>query len=287
MGDRKTAPLLLEPTGAGGIYFVQAGDNLTTIVNRVAQSTLANPGEAIEQVLADNPHITNANRIHPGQPIFLRSSSAWGQSLSPATAVDVKGAIKTLLTNSSPEMSALVRNSDAVGLALGGAQTVGQQFNNLVSANQKALRQLIQQHQAYRARGTSPAGYKMFGESRTRVLQKFQTDFGKASKAILGDSPKEVTRLKPGRSLNPTGNLAKSANRLATVSKAMKAGGFVLQVADVAVNLEVTRQKVCVADTRKLKNQEFFAGFGSIAGGLGGSAAGAAVGTAVVAVALG
>ncbi|MCA9065645.1 MAG: hypothetical protein KDA96_21400, partial [Planctomycetaceae bacterium] len=153
--------------------------------------------------------------------------------------------------------------------------------------NQKALNDLILNHQNYRANGVSQSGYREFGKARTNVLLKMQNDFGRMAKPVLGGSPAEVTRLKPGRSANPTANLATSANRLAKVSKAMKAGGVILQVADVAVSLEVTRQKVCVADTRSLKNREFTSGLGSIAGGLGGSAVGAAIGTAVVTIALG
>ncbi|MCA9058579.1 MAG: LysM peptidoglycan-binding domain-containing protein [Planctomycetaceae bacterium] len=287
MADKSTAPLLIEPNGAGGIYIVQPGDSLTAIVNRHAQSTLAKPEEAIAQVMADNPHIQNANRIFPGQPIFLRSRSIWGKPFTPATDADIKSAMTTLLNNSSPELSALVRNSDAVGLSLGSAQNLSQQFKGLVKANQKALNDLILNHQNYRANGVSQSGYREFGKARTNVLLKMQNDFGRMAKPVLGGSPAEVTRLKPGRSANPTANLATSANRLAKVSKAMKAGGVILQVADVAVSLEVTRQKVCVADTRSLKNREFTSGLGSIAGGLGGSAVGAAIGTAVVTIALG
>ena len=287
MATPNTAPLLIDPAGNGGIYMVQQGDNLTTILNRHAQSTLANPQEAIQEVLEDNPHITNANRIYPGQPIFLRNLGATGRSLSPVTASDLRAALTTLNSNRGTEMSALVRYSDAVGLAMGVTQEVTKQFNLLVKSNQSALNQLIAQHGAYRKAGVTRAGYREFSRSRNMVLQQMQRDFGKVAKPALGGTPKQATTLKPGRSANPTAKLSTSATRLAKVSSVMKVGGFVLKATDIVVTAEVTRQKVCAADTRSLKNQEFVGGAGSIAGSAGGSAAGAAVGGIVVAVALG
>jgi hypothetical protein len=287
LSDTKTGPLLIEAAGNGGIYIVQQGDNLTTILNRNAQSTLASPHDAIQEVLQDNPHITNANRIYPGQPIFLRSAGASGKPLSPATASDLRSALITLNTHRSTEMSALVQNSDAISLVLGFTQNLTQQFGTLVSSNQRGLNELIAQHRAYRFSGVTASGYRDFNRSRSTVLQTMQRDFGKAAKPLLGATPKQATTLQPGRSANPTVKLSTSATRLANVSKAMKAGGFVLQAADIAVTAEVTRQKVCAADSRALKNQEFASGMGAVGGSLGGSAVGAAAGGVVVAVVLG
>ena len=287
MATPNTAPLLIDPAGNGGIYIVQSGDNLTTILNRHAQSTLANPQEAIQEVLDDNPHITNANRISPGQPLFLRNPGPSGRPLSPVTATDLRAALTTLNSNRGTEMSALVNHSDAVGLALGMTQSVAGQFNQMVKSNQASLNQLISQHSAYRRAGVTPAGYREFSSSRNTVLQQMQRDFGKVAKPVLGGTPKQVTTLKPGRSTNPTVKLSTSATRLSKVSSAMKVGGHVLKAVDIVVTAEVTRQKVCAADSRSLKNQEFVGGAGSIVGGTGGSVAGAAVGGVIVAVALG
>ncbi|MCA9047974.1 MAG: LysM peptidoglycan-binding domain-containing protein [Planctomycetaceae bacterium] len=287
MAGKKTDPLLLEPAGAGGIYLVQQGDNLTTIANRHAQSTLAEPHNAIQQILDDNPHITNANLIYPGQPIFLRSRGALARSFSPALRDDITSAIKTLQSASGPEMSALVRNSDAVSLVLATPENLAKEFSKLVSSNQRALNELIQQHRRYRAAGVTAAGYREFSRSRNTVLEQIQRELGKTAKPLLGTTPKQATALRPGRSANPTAALSQSAGRLSTAAKAMKVGGHVLKAADVVISLEVTRQEVCTAETRQLKNEQFVGGIGSIAGGFGGSIAGGALGGAIVAVALG
>ncbi len=287
MGDSFTAPLLTDPAGNGVIYFVQLGDNLTRIAERHAQMCLVDPAAAVKQIMEDNPHVKNANRIFPGDPIFLRSASAAKEPLPAATRSDVRQCIATLRTNSAPEMSALVRNSELFGLALSSGENLSKGLNDLVSKNSNGLRDLIQKHSDYRANGGGRAGYRDFSNSRSQVMSRMQRDFGRSTQIMLGGTPKNVTTLHRGRSRNPTARLSTSAQRLSRIANGAKAGGVVLQVASVGVTAEVTRQKVCAAPTRLEKNQELAGGVGGFTVGLAGGAAGGAVGAVAAGLILG
>lgn len=288
MADSSTASLLTDPMGNGVIYFVQPGDTLTRIVEGHAKMCLVDPAAAVRQVMKDNPHLKNANRIFPGNPIFLRSASAAKKETLPAaTHSEVRQCFATLRANSGPEMSALVRHSDLFGIALSSSENLSKGLGDLVQNNRSALTTLIQEHHDYRANGVSRAGYQNFSNSRSQVMSKMQSDFGRSTKAMLGGSAKDVTTLHRGRSANPTARLSTSANRLSRIATGAKAGGFVLQVASVGVTAEVTRQKICAAPTQLQKNQELVGGAGGFGGGLVGGAAGGAVGGIVAGLVLG
>ena len=276
-------PVSYAPDGSGALYEVKRGDTFYGLIKASGTLSLMEPKAAIELVMQDNPHIINADRVFPGDLVFIRSRNAVGKSLSSTTKVDIRAAHQEL-----PSVARLNVGGGGPGInwaamsatvSFAGSGAAAQQLSNIHSSAAKPVNEIIDSYKQWKAGEISR---KAHYEARSGRIRAIKQHLGGLEKKVLGGPAGNSLRMTSGggRGIDRTLPLKNQVARLSTTARNLSRGAAALNVVSVVVDAGFTHYAVCTADYRVGKNQAFVGGLGgTIFGGLAGAGGGAVAGT--------
>lgn len=244
----------LLPSQNQDVFFhhVTSGDTLSKIISEYFPDNTQGMDLHIQQVLADNPEVSNADLIKPGQLLVLRSPNS-NMCLAP---IDQKesGYVKNLWQMIDPSTQQAIKttspwyNGLSLGIAGGGATMFT--LENTLKSNMHLLNGVPDAYHKYKQGGISK--YE-FDKIRKAKLDQYSRNIGPAiNKLVHGEKPVHNNfKLKPGRSLNATSNMTQHMEKLSRVSKAATTGGAVL----AGVGLTASCYQISQTESQTEKNE--------------------------------
>lgn len=272
-------------------YRVKSGDTLSRIVARHYQLS---PGSsafdhALQVAAYSNPHITNIDRIYPGQIIRLISLPNGG-----ANAFCSLGDILKNFEASHAEVDAFIRQSNLhisnldrlqhywpsdqteqemffmlawleenYGILSASVAAGFNTFDGVVNTAHQAL--IAEVKTSYRLYQQGTITQNQYDYRRQKALKAFAEKVGPFEKFLMkGKSTQEAIRINRSKSLPATGKIDRMLSRLKGLSQASKYGGILLTGAGLGVGCYQIAQE----DNRMRKNEIFVETIASTSAGV-------------------
>lgn len=251
------------------LYRVRPGDSLSRILYRyhtgLSESQLP---LLIQQVKADNPSITNPDRIKPDQLISLKIPEQYCAAPTPSHR------LPTLRTDSQQWMSELERTWDRstreerdllstllpAFIGLGSAKM--SMIDTAFSTNAPLMREMASNYEAYKA-GQKTKG--QYDYQRRKLVHRLTTNLGPTNLILNGGQrPTEILRISSNRGTVPTAPLEAQTKKMLRAAKLAKIGGVVL----TGVSLGLACHEIANAKSRHDKNEIFVEAGGAAIGGI-------------------
>ena len=260
------------------LYRVRAGDSLSRIIQRYHGSVTTQQRNAIiSQIQADNPAITNPNRIFINQmlqisipPQYISTSANPGATPTLNINKQVIKPLQQLLQRATPQQKSLLSALTPVMLGAGaaGLTMVKQTF----IANAPLLTEMVQNYEAYKAGDLSKGQYDY---RRKSILAKLKSRLGPLIRALnAARMQSEVLRISRTRGRAPTQNITRQIGRMDRLAKYASRGGVALSV----VGLGIACNDIANTNDMQEKNEILVESVGGLAGGaLFGLGAGVAI----------
>ncbi len=251
------------------LYRVRPGDSLSKILYRYhtglneAQLSLL-----IEQVQADNPLITNPDRIKPDQLIRLKIPQQYCAAPMPNYR------LPTIRTDSQHWVSELERTWDRstreerdmlstllpAFIGLGSAKM--SMIDTTFSTNAPLMREMTSNYEAYKA-GRKTKG--QYDYQRRKLVHRLTTNLGPTNLILNGGQrPTEVLRISRSKGIAPTAPIETQLRRMQGTAKVAKAGGVLL----TGVSLGIACHQIGSATTQREKNDILVESAGGLVGGI-------------------
>jgi LysM repeat protein len=250
------------------VYQVQPDDSLSAIVQRYfGRQASAQTRALLQQVVAENPHIKNANLIYPGQFIKLnvplQYCPAPDSYMTPTFGFDgnqdwFSPLQSNWVTASKDEKSmqlALAKfmlGSGAANLAM---------VDRTFKSNSPLLREMVENYEAYK-RGDVTKG--QYDYRRSKLVRELDANLGPTSRLLNGRrGSSEVLRVSRRANTVPTEPIMQQINKMNRLSRVASRGGVALSV----VGLGIACHEIAQADTAKKKNEILMESLGALSGG--------------------
>ena len=259
-------------------HHVQPGDTITGIISEYFIDKAHGMQSHIQQIMLDNPEITNPDFIKPGQVIVLRTP-ATDMCLAPIDFKEmdyVKTSWNTLdeRTKQAVKATSPWYNRLSLGLAGGGAALFT--LENTLSSNMILLNGVPDAYANYKAGTITKSQYDYIRKTR---LDQYAKNIGPAIKKLIygGEKPHKTVRMKlVADPLAATKPVREHMNKLTRISKAASRGGLVL----TGVGLAASCYQISQTESRVEKNEIAVA---TLASTIVGTGAGYAVGVVLAA----
>lgn len=233
-------------------HHVSAGDSLSKIISEYFPDSPTDMDLHLQQILADNPDITNPDLIKPGQLLVLRAP-AHNMCLSPINQKEA-GYVKDLWMTMDSKTQTAVKdtsvwyNSLSLGLAGGGASLFT--LDNSLKSNMALLNGIPDAYHDYKSGKLTKY---QFDKLRQAKLDQYTRNLGPAiDKIVHGEeSIRNNFKLSPGRSLNATKNMTQHMDKLAKISKVASRGSVVL----TGVGLAASCYQISQTESQTEKNE--------------------------------
>lgn len=244
----------LLPASTQDLFFhhVSSGDTLSKIITEYFPDNTHGMESHIQQVLADNPEVTNPDMIKLGQLITLREPS----DLMCPTPIDQKETnyVKNLwLTMDSQTQKSVKETSPyysglSLGIVGGGISTFT--LDKTLKSNMSLLNGIPDEFQKYKSGQITKYEFDKFRKAKLDTYTK-QVGTG-INKLIHSDKNlHDAFKLKPGRSLNPTKSMTQHMDKLTKISKAATTGGVIL----AGVGLASSCYQISLTESKTEKNE--------------------------------
>lgn len=222
------------------LYRVKPGDSLHKIIEQEYKPKSDERADILNQILADNPEISNPDLIKANQLLLLKQyqpvSNLPPESLTYTPSLNDIANFKIKWENlSKPQQYAIEELSPAYNyLSLGsvglGANLVA--MNSLLSSNVGPLNDIPQAYTDYRSGKISKGQYDYLRKSR---LDAFKNRIGPVRRLLYGDqTPHQVFRMKNTGGMAATKPVVQNISKLSKIADVASKGGLVLTVAGLA-----------------------------------------------------
>lgn len=251
------------------LYRVRPGDSLSRILQRyhtglndVQLSKLS------QQVQADNPALTDPDRMRPDQLISLKIPQQYCAAPLPNYH------LPTVRTDSLHWVPELERTWDRstreerdllsallpAFIGLGSAKM--SMIDTTFATNAPLLREMVGNYEDYKA-GQKTKG--QYDYQRQKLVSRLTTNLGPTNLILNGgQKPTEVLRISNSKGTVPTAPLQTQIQKMTRAASVAKAGGVAL----TAVSLSVACHQIGQASTQKEKNEILVESSAGLIGGL-------------------
>jgi len=273
----------LLPSQNQDVFFhhVSSGDTLSKIISEYFPDNTYGMDLYIQQVMADNPEVINADLIKPDQLLSLRAPNP-NMCLAPLDQKEseyVKELWRTMDTQSQTAIKDSSPYYTTLSLGISGGGISMFTLEKTLVSNMSLLNGIPDEYQNYKQGKITK--YE-FDKLRKAKLDQYTRNVGPAiNKMIHGD--KRITtnfKLQPGRSLDATKSMTQHMDKLTKVSKVASRGGLVL----TGVGLAASCYQISQADTQVEKNE---IAVSTIAGTVAGTGVGIVAGIFLAATPIG
>jgi len=262
-------------------HHITSGDTLSKIINEYFPDSSIGMELHIQQVMADNPEITNADLIKPGQLLTLRSPNP-NMCIAPINQKEtgyVKNLWKTMDTQSQSAIKESSPYYTALSLGISGGGISMFTLEKTLVSNMTLLNGIPDEYHNYKSGKITK--YE-FDKIRKAKLDQYTRNVGPAINKMLQGETKINSnfKLQPGRSLDATKSMTQHMDKLTKVSKIASRGGLVL----TGVGLAASCYQISQAETQVEKNE---IAVSTIAGTVAGTGVGIVAGIFLAATPIG
>jgi len=210
-------------------HHVQSGDTLSGIIDQYHTDKTTKMSVLMQQVLADNPNITNADRIQIGQLVAIRTivpQMCMG-AIESSGVSEVKQLWKLMDTMSQDNIKQASGIYNSLSLGLSGTGVALFTLEHTLKTNMPALNGIPDAYQDYRNKKITRNQYKRI---RNRKLDSYTHRMGPAIERILyGEGElKEAFKVTQGRAMDATKPMVHHLDKLKTIGKLAGNGGIML-----------------------------------------------------------
>ena len=249
------------------LYRVRAGDSLSRIIQRYHGSVTTQQRNAIiSQIQADNPAVTNPNRIFVNQMLQISISTQHNSTSSLPGATPTLNINKQLIKplqqvwqRATTQQKSLLSALSPVMLGAGAAGLT--MVKRTFIANAPLLTEMVQNYEAYKAGDLSKGQYDY---RRKKLLAKLKSRLGPLTRALnAARTQSEVLRISRTKGRVPTQNITQQIGRMDRLAKYTSRGGVVLSV----VGLGIACYDIANTNDIQKKNEILVESVGGLAGG--------------------
>ncbi len=249
-------------------YYVQPGDNLSNIIRHYhGPLSLQQQQRIIKQIQADNPQLTNPNRIYPGQALLIdlpqKYCPAPSTKQATPTVIADKRVFKPLMQqwqNATSEEKGWLSAITPVLLGTGAAGFT--MIDTTFKTNTSLVTEMAENYNDYKANNITKG---LYDSRRQKLLYKLKTKLGPTQRILSGNKPvNEVLRISRSKGTVPIGNINQQVTKMTNLSKYASKGGIVLSV----VGLGLACHQIASSDTKQEKNEILVESVSSFGGGL-------------------
>ena len=210
-------------------HHVQSGDTLSGIIRQYHTDTTSKMSVLLQQVLADNPNITNADHIQMGQLVAIRTvvpQMCMG-AIEPSGVSEIKQLWNLMDTMSQDNIKQTSGIYNMLSLGMSGTGTALFTLEHTLKSNMGALNGIPDDYAKYKRKEITKY---QFDKLRSQKLNSYAHRIGPGiEKLIYGDGEiKEAFKLTPGRAMDATKPMVQHLNTLKTIGHAAEKGGMLL-----------------------------------------------------------
>ena len=244
----------LLPSATQDLFFhhVASGDTLSKIITEYFPDNIHGMESHIQQVMADNPEVTNPDMIKPGQLITLREPGDL-MCLAPIDQKETNYVKNLWLTMDSQTQKSVKETSPiytALSLGIAGSGVAMFTLDKTLVSNMPLLNGIPDEFHKYKSGQITKYEFDKFRKAKLDLYTK-QVGTG-INKFIHSDKNlHDAFKLKPGRSLNPTKSMTQHMDKLAKISKIASKSGFVL----TGVGLAASCYQISQTESHTEKNE--------------------------------
>jgi len=210
-------------------HHVQSGDTLSGIISQYHTDTTSKMSVLLQQVLADNPNITNADHIHVGQLVAIRTvvpQMCMG-AIEPSGVSEIKQLWNLMDTISQDNIKQTSGIYNTLSLGMSGTGTALFTLEHTLKSNMGALNGIPDDYAKYKRKEITKY---QFDKLRSQKLNSYAHRIGPGIESLIyGEGEiKEAFKLTPGRAIDATKPMVHHLNALKTIGHAAEKGGFLL-----------------------------------------------------------
>jgi len=210
-------------------HHVQSGDTLSGIISQYHTDSTTKMSVLLQQVLADNPNITNADRIQVGQLVAIRTvvpQMCMG-AIEPSGVSEVKQLWNLMDTMSQDNIKQTSGIYNMLSLGLSGTGAALFTLEHTLKTNMGALNGIPDDYAKYKRKEITKY---QFDKLRSQKLNSYAHRIGSGIETLIyGEGEiKEAFKLTPGRAMDATKPMVHHLNTLKTIGKAAEHGGTLL-----------------------------------------------------------
>jgi len=218
-------------------HHVQSGDTLSGIISQYHTDKSTKHAVLMQQVLADNPNITNADHIQVGQLVAIRTvvpQMCMG-AIEPSGVSEVKQFWKLMDAVSQDNIKQTSGIYNSLSLGLSGTGVGLFTLSHTLKTNMGALNGIPDDYAKYKRKEITKY---QFDKLRKKKLNSYAHRIGHGIESLIyGEGEiKEAFKLTPGRSADATKPMVHHLDKLKTIGKAAEHGGTLLMAVGLAAS---------------------------------------------------